>query len=126
MRLYRFLIIKAGISIIFGLSFLLIPEATTSLFGVSINQTAATTARYMGALLLGIGFICWFARLCTDYLEIQGILLSLFIADALGFLIALFSQLSGLYNTLGWVNVAIWFLLALGLGYFRFINQDYG
>lgn len=126
MRLYPFLIIKAGISIIFGLSFLLIPEATTSLFGVSINQTAATTARYMGALLLGIGFICWFARLCTDYLEIQGILLSLFIADALGFLIALFSQLSGLYNTLGWVNVAIWFLLALGLGYFRFINQDYG
>jgi hypothetical protein len=126
MRLYRFLIIKAGISIIFGLSFLLIPEATTSLFGVSINQTAATTARYMGALLLGIGFICWFARLCTDYLEIQGILLSLFIADTLGFLIALFSQLSGLYNTLGWVNVAIWFLLALGLGYFRFINQDYG
>lgn len=126
MRLYPFLIIKAGISIIFGLSFLLIPEATTSLFGVSINQTAATTARYMGALLLGIGFICWFARLCTDYLEIQGILLSLFIADALGFLIALFSQLSGLYNTLGWVNVAIWLLLALGLGYFRFINQDYG
>lgn len=126
MRLYPFLIIKAGISIIFGLSFLLIPEATASLFGVSIDQTAATTARFVGALLLGIGFICWFARLCTDYLEIQGILLSLFIADALGFLIALFAQLSGLYNTFGWVNVAVWFVLALGLGYFRFVNQDYG
>jgi hypothetical protein len=126
MRLYPFLIIKAGISIIFGLSFLLIPEATASLFGVSIDQTSATTARFVGALLLGIGFICWFARLCTDYLEIQGILLSLFIADALGFFIALFAQLSGLYNTFGWVNVAVWFILALGLGYFRFVNQDYG
>ena len=100
MRLYSFLIIKSGISIIFGLSFLLIPMATASLFGVALDQVGAATARYVGALLLGVGFICWFARLCTDYLEIQGILLSLFIADTLGFLIALFSQLSGLYNTL--------------------------
>lgn len=126
MRLYTFLIIKAGISIIFGLSFLLIPEGTASLFGATLDLAGATTARYLGALLLGVGFVCWFARLCTGYLEIQGILLSLFIADSVGFLIALFAQLSGLYNTLGWVNVAVWLLLALGLGYFRFINQDYG
>lgn len=126
MRLYTFLIIKAGISIIFGLSFLLIPEGTASLFGTTLDLAGATTARYLGALLLGVGFVCWFARLCTGYLEIQGILLSLFIADSIGFLIALFAQLSGLYNTLGWVNVAVWLLLALGLGYFRFINQDYG
>ena len=126
MRLYTFLIIKAGISIIFGLSFLLIPVGTASLFGIRLDLAGATTARYVGALLLGVGFICWFARLCTGFLEIQGILLSLLIADTLGFLIALFTQLSGLYNTLGWVNVAVWLLLALGLGYFRFINQDYG
>jgi len=126
MRLYTFLIIKAGISIIFGLSFLLIPMGTASLFGITLDLAGATTARYVGALLLGVGFICWFARLCTGYLEIQGILVSLFIADTLGFLIALFTQLSGLYNTLGWVNVAVWLFLALGLGYFRFINQDYG
>ena len=125
MRLYIFLMIKAGISIIFGLSFLLIPVGTGSLFGVTLDQAGGMTARYVGALLLGVGFICWFARLCTGYLEIQGILLSLFIADSLGFLIALFAQLSGMYNSLGWVNVAVWFLLALGLGYFRFVNQDY-
>jgi hypothetical protein len=126
MRLYPFLVIKAGISVVFGLSFLLIPVETISLYGVSLDPNGAYVARYFGALLLGIGFICWFARLCTGYLEIQGILLSLFIADTLGFLIALFAQLSGAFNTLGWVNVAIWLLLAVGLGYFRFINQDYG
>jgi hypothetical protein len=126
MRLYPFLVIKAGISVVFGLSFLLIPVETISLYGVSLDPNGAYVARYFGALLLGIGFICWFARLCTGYLEIQGILLSLFIADTLGFLIALFAQLSGAFNALGWVNVAIWLLLAVGLGYFRFINQDYG
>ncbi len=125
MRLYRFLVIKAGISLVFGLSFLLIPVETISLYGVPLDPNGAYVARYFGALLVGIGFICWFARLCTGYLEIQGILLSLFIADTLGFLIALFAQLSGAFNPLGWVNVAIWLLLAVGLGYFRFINQDY-
>jgi len=125
MRLYRFLVIKAGISLVFGLSFLLIPVETISLYGVSLDPNGAYVARYFGALLIGIGFICWFARLCTGYLEIQGILLSLFIADTLGFLIALFAQLSGAFNPLGWVNVAIWLFLAVGLGYFRFINQDY-
>lgn len=125
MRLYRFLVIKAGISLVFGLSFLLIPVETISLYGVPLDPIGAYVARYFGALLVGIGFICWFARLCTGYLEIQGILLSLFIADTLGFLIALFAQLSGAFNPLGWVNVAIWLFLAVGLGYFRFINQDY-
>ena len=82
-------------------------------------------ARYTGALLIGIGLVSWYTRLCTGYKEIQGILLSLFVADTLGLIIALIAQLSGQYSGLGWFTVAIWFLLALGLGYFRFINQDY-
>ena len=49
MKLYTFLIIKAGISIIFGLSFLLIPLATASLFGITVDLAGATTARYVGA-----------------------------------------------------------------------------
>jgi len=72
--------------------------------------------------MVGIGLVCWLNRNMTDPDTRKGITLALCIGDAVGFIVTLLGQLAGLLNPLGWVNVVIWLLLALGLGYFRFVK----
>jgi hypothetical protein len=47
----------------------------------------------------------------------------MFIGDAIGFVVALIAQLGGVENELGWSTVAIYLLLAVGFGYFRFAKR---
>ena len=124
MTLGAFLTIKAVIAFIFGTGALLAPAQLVSVYGVALDPFGAIMSRLLGAVLLGIGFICWYTRNAAYSDLRQGILLSLFIADVLGFIVDLLTQIAGVENALGWVNVAIWFTLALGLGYFRFIKTE--
>ena len=77
--------------------------------------------RYVGACLIGIGLVCLLCRSVADN-ALRGITLALFIGDMVGFIVALIGQLSGIMNALGWMCVAIWLLLAFGLGYYRFLK----
>ena len=123
MKLGNFLLVKAVISLAFGIAFALVPAAVMSLYGVTLDLGGAFMARFLGACLIGIGLICWLDR-NADPQVLQGITLALCIGDTVGFIVALLGQLSGLTNALGWVNVVIWLLLALGLGYFRFLKPS--
>jgi hypothetical protein len=123
MKLSNFLVVKAVISLAFGIAFALVPAAVMSLYGVTLDLGGAFMARFLGACLIGIGLICWLDR-NADPQVLQGITLALCIGDTVGFIVALLGQLSGLTNALGWVNVVIWLLLALGLGYFRFLKPS--
>lgn len=123
MKLSNFLLVKAVISLAFGIAFALVPAAVMSLYGVTLDLGGALMARFLGACLIGIGLICWLDR-NADPQVLQGITLALCIGDTVGFIVALLGQLSGLTNALGWVNVVIWLLLALGLGYFRFLKPS--
>jgi hypothetical protein len=123
MKVNNFLVVKAIISLAVGIVFALIPAAAMSSFGVTLDPSGTLMARFLGALLIGIGLICWLERNAESQ-ALQGITLALCVADTIGFIFALLGQLSGLTNALGWVNVAVWLLLALGLGYFRFLKPS--
>ena len=123
MKLSRFLVVKAVISLVFGIVFALIPAAAMSGYGITLDPGGVLMARFLGACLIGIGLICWLDR-NADPQALQGITLALFIGDTVGFIVALLGQLSGLVNAFGWVDVVVWLLLALGLGYFRFLKPS--
>jgi len=124
MKLSSFLAIKAVISLVYGIGMVLIPAAFLPLYGITLDPAGTFMARAVGATLIGIGLVCWFARNIADRAGLQDIILALFIADTIGFIVALHAQLSGLMNVLGWSDVGIWLLLALGLGYFRFLKPS--
>jgi hypothetical protein len=121
MTLSRFLVVKAIISLAFGIAFAVVPAAAMALFGVTLDPAGVLMARFLGACLIGIGLVCWLDR-SAGHDALQGITLGLFVGDTIGFIVALQGQLSGMMNALGWIVVAIWLLLALGLGYFRFLK----
>jgi hypothetical protein len=123
MKLGNFLVVKAVISLAFGITFALVPAAVMPLYGATLDPIGTLMARFFGACLIGIGLICWLDR-SADPQALRGITLALCVGDTVGFIAALLGQLSGVMNALGWVNVAIWLFLAVGLGYFRFLKPS--
>jgi hypothetical protein len=123
MKLSNFLTLKALVSFIFAIGALLAPVYLVALHGHQLDDFGTVLARYYGALLLGIGLLCWSlrSRLAKSDTR-QSILLALLIADTLGFITALAGQLSVNLGLLGWIDTAIWLILVLGLAYFRFAD----
>ena len=121
MKLSTFLLIKAIVCIVFGIGFAVVPTTVGSIYELAPDPDGLILARYFGASFIGIGLILWFCR-NTDWTALKGITLALCIADTVGFIAALTGQLSGNVNSLGWINVALWLIFALGLAYYRFIK----
>jgi len=123
MKLSSLLLVKAIISVVSGLALLLLPGAFMGLAGVTLDASGAVMARMVGALLVGIAVICWFAKNADPSVGREALVLGLFVADTLGFVVILLAQLAGLMTAFGWVFVVLWLLLAAGLGYFRFLAR---
>lgn len=121
MKLSNFLFVKAIISLGFGILYAVVPGLVSSIFGLTLDPAGTAMARFVGAGLIGVGLICWLERQ-TEPKALRNITLSLFVADTIGFVIALLGQLSGLTNALGWLIVLVWLFLAAGLGYFRLLK----
>ena len=123
MKLNVFMAIAAVVSGLFGLGFVFVPEQLMSLYGAAPHAGANYMAQLLGGAFLGIAIILW---LCKDA-EVspmrQAILLGMFVADGIGFVVALLTQLDGGINALGWSTVIIYLLFALGFGYFRFVKS---
>ena len=123
MKLSNFLTLKAVISTFFGIAFVLVPVSLLAIYGVALDASGVMMAQMSGVSLIGIGLICWFSRNADSSL-LSGITLSLLIADGLGFVLMLRSQLSGQMNAMGWTAVAMYLLLTLGFGYFYFVKPE--
>lgn len=123
MKLSNFLTLKAVISTFFGIAFILVPVSLLAIYGVALDASGVMMAQMSGVSLIGIGLICWFSRNADSSL-LSGITLSLLIADGLGFVLMLRSQLLGQMNAMGWTVVAMYLLLTLGFGYFYFMKPE--
>lgn len=123
MKLSEFLTLKAIISFVYALGALIVPGLLLVYHGRPTDDMGQVLARYFGAMLFGIGLLCWSIKSLEDSETRRSILLALFIADALGLVIALIAQFTLALSVLGWVDIAIWVILVLGLGYYRFLQS---
>ena len=124
MKLSTLFTINAFVACLYGITFVFVPEMTLSLYGTTLSPAGVIIARLFGAALLGYSVLTWFARKVADSDARQAILLALVVSDTVGFIVMLLGQLSGVVNALGWSNVAIYLLFALGFGYFQFMKPS--
>jgi len=124
MKLSTMFIIYAVVSAIFGFTFVFVPETALAFYGITLSPGGITIARLFGAALLEFALLSWFVRNAGDSEARKAIILAIFVGEAVGFVVALFGQLSGVVNALGWSTVAVYLLLALGFGYFQFIKPS--
>ncbi|MFC1819802.1 hypothetical protein ACFLZG_01790 [Thermodesulfobacteriota bacterium] len=123
MKLSTLMVITSIVALLFGLAFVFVAGTLMSFYGVSLSPGGLIVARLFGAALLGFAVLTWSARNAEESKARSAIILALFISDTIGFIVALIGQLSGVLNAFGWSTVIIYLLLALGFGYFQFINR---
>jgi hypothetical protein len=127
MKLQHLMVINAVAALAFGLAFALWGPAILLASGLNTiprdNEmwfwTAGTFARLLGVALVGYGALAWaasrFAPECSACWEIT---LAFFLANALGCLITLIQQIAVWGSVIGAIGTIIYFLLAVGFGYF--------
>ena len=120
MKLSNLLMVNAIVAGVFGFAFILIPWQVLKFYGIQADPALNYMGQLFGAALFGFAVLSWSAKNAGPSEARNAIVLALFIGDGIGFVVALMGQLSGVVNTLGWSTVAIYLLLALGFGYFKF------
>jgi hypothetical protein len=118
MKFQALMIIKAVVCLVLGVPILLAPEFFYSLFGASLNPGGAFAAREYGASLFGNLMLTWFARNAIESEARWAIILGLCVYDAIGFVVTLVAQFTGVLGPLGWFAAVIYLLFAIGFGYF--------
>jgi hypothetical protein len=117
------MIVSAVLAASFGVGFLLFPQPLASLYGLDLTTDGAFIARLLGVEFIGYGLLAWFFRNEAHSNAGAAVLLAFFITDATAFIVSLVAQLSGIMNAFGWSLVGVYFLLAMGFGYFRFVKS---
>ena len=115
---------NAVVAAIFGLTAVLVPAVLYSTYGLKSDAGAQLVAQFFGAALLGDVVITWNLRKIDPGATRQVLTLAFFVQGAIGLLISLMAQFGGVLNALGWVNVLLTAIFAVGYGYFRFMQPD--
>ena len=122
MKLNNLLVVAAVIAAVFGVAFVLASGPLLAIYGITLDKAGMLVAQLFGALLIGFAVLNWFARNVTDPEARQAVVLGNLAGDVVGFVVILIGQLAGIANALGWANVALYLLLALGFAYVQFMQ----
>ncbi len=123
MRLRTLFLLGMILSFLFALGLLLGPAIILKFFGLTGSATEVVLAQLIGAGLIGIGILSWFAKDFADSGALQGTVISMFIASAVAFVVSLLAILSkAVKGGNAWIPVILFFLFAIGLAYFQFFG----
>ncbi len=120
MKLGVLFAVNAVIAAVFGCAFIVAPAQLVALYGVGLTPGTVGVSRLFGAALFGYGVLTWQARAAAPSDALRAIVLSLFIADGIGFFASLQGVLSGAVNAMGWSTVVLYGALCAAFGYFLF------
>lgn len=122
MKLSNLLMVAAVIGAVFGVGFVVASGPLLAIYGITLDKAGTLVAQLFGAALISLAVLNWFARNVTDPEARRAVVLANLAGDVVGFVVILLGQLSGISNALGWSNVAIYLLLALGFAYVQFME----
>ena len=120
MKLSTFMAIAAFIALGFGLSFILVPTQTMSLYGVVLEEAGQWLGRYLGSAFIGIAVLNWSARKAPEGEALRAVVLGDLVLSVTGLIVAVLDVIYGSGNALVWSTVVLYLFLTLGFGYFQF------
>ncbi len=123
MRLRTLLWVGLVLAFVFALGLLLSPAIILKFFGLTGSATESFLAQLMGAGLIGVGILSWFAKDFVDAQAAQGTVLALFITSAVAFVVTLLAILAKVpKGANSWIVAVLFLLFAAGFGYFQFLG----
>jgi hypothetical protein len=121
-KLSNLLVVAAALGAVFGVAFVVASGPLLAIYGITLDKAGTLVAQLFGAALISLAVVNWLARKVTEPAARQAIVLGNLAGDVVGFVVILLGQLAGIANDLGWSNVAIYLLLALGFAYVQFME----
>jgi len=118
MRLSSLLLIAGLLALVFGLGFLLVPQAVLPVYGIQPDPATALMSRFFGAALVNLGAAVYLIRDVQEAPAQRALVVAGVVGSVAGLGVALMGQLSGLVNAVGWSTVAIYGALLLGYSSF--------
>lgn len=117
MQIRNWMGVKAWVSMIAGLGFLLVPVSAMVILGTETDASGLAIARFFGASMFLIGLILWMTRSVRDIHFLRTLASAVFVGDALTTIVAVRETLSGTINAFGWVVAALYLVFCLAFGY---------
>lgn len=123
MRLRSVLLLGTILAFLFALALLLGPAIVLKFFGLTGSPTEALLAQLIGAGLIGVGILSWFAKDFADAHALQAAVVSLFVTSAVAFVVGLLAVLAKVPKSgNAWIGVVLFLLFAVGFAYFQFLG----
>jgi hypothetical protein len=117
MKIRQWMGVKAWVSMITGVGFLLVPVSALVILGTKTDAVGLAVARFFGASIFLIGLILWMTRTVRDAHYLRALASAVFVGDALATIVAVRETLAGTINAFGWVIAALYLAFCLAFGY---------
>lgn len=117
MTLKLMMSIKSVICLVFGVAFVLFPVQLMDLYAIPVADNVSIMTRLLGSAFIVLGLYLGLARNTEEALSQTAIAVAVMVGDAVGAVALIYAMLNGVGNALGWVNVALYALLAIGFGW---------
>ncbi len=123
MRLRMFLLVGTVLSLLFALALLLGPATILKFFGLTGSVTEVLLAQLLGAGLVGVGLLSWFAKDFTDAQALRGTVIALLATAAVAFVVTLLGILAKVpKGNTTWIAAVLFLAFTLGFAYFQFVG----
>ena len=120
MKLKTLFLANAVIILPSGLSFLIAPAYFMSFSGITLSSGGEYLVQLLGIAYIAISILCWMVKDAENSTALRAIVATSFFHSAVGSVVAVYAQVTGIVNSSGWVTVVLYVGLAVGYGYFLF------
>jgi len=118
MNIKALFVVHSIIALVFGVSFVLVPNQVVAIYGATLTAAGVFVGRLFGSCLLTFAAVLWLARDSQDSTARRALVLGFFITFIIGAIVAAQGVLTEVVNALGWSTVVLYGVLALCYGYF--------
>ena len=114
--------IIAVIGVVFGLVFLIFPQAIMRIYELNTDDVGYLMASFFGGSLVAFSILLWLARKFKDQDVRRQVMLVLFISLILGTILSFSGWTYGMGNIIGLIPAILFLLSVLATGYLLYIN----
>jgi len=112
--------VNAVVSMLYGISLLVVPIPYMAMYGVTLDSGGAALTQLFGGSLITIALIVWFARDAEASTTRTAIVQALCWGNALGTLVCALGTLRGAFGPLAWSAVVVYAVFSGIYGWFLY------